>query len=156
LSERIVLASGDGERVTFLGNLATIKAGREATGSWGLVEVTAPAGYETPRHVHEEEDEVFYVLEGELTISIGADSFSAREGAFALSHLGIPHAIKAERDTRWLHLASSGRFIDLIRDIGVPATEVLPSASPADFDRLRERAPEHGIVFLDDSGPGRK
>jgi uncharacterized RmlC-like cupin family protein len=155
LSERVVLSPDDGERLWFLGNLATIKADRDATGSWAMVEMTAPGGYQTPLHVHEQEDEVFYVLEGELTISIGEERFDAPAGAFVLSPAGVPHMIQTRSRTRWLHIASRGKFIDLIRDIGVPApSSTVPSTEgPPDFGALRQRAARHGIVILDEEQP---
>jgi quercetin dioxygenase-like cupin family protein len=149
MTNPIVLAKGEGESLWFLGNLATIKAGSETTESWALVEMTAPAGYETPRHVHEEEDEVFYVLDGELRITIGDESHTAAAGAFVLSPKGVPHVLRVVRESRWLHLASKGLFVDLIRDIGKPAQSLtLPPAAQPDFELLRKRAAEHGITIL--------
>lgn len=150
MTDPIILPAGEGEHVWFLANLGTIKAGRESTGRWAVVEMTAPAGYEPPMHVHEEEDEAFYILDGELTITIGGEKHIARTGAFVLSPQGIPHTIRAEHETRWLQFSPSGLFVDLMRDMGTPAASpTLPELEgPADFELLRERAAKHGIRML--------
>jgi mannose-6-phosphate isomerase-like protein (cupin superfamily) len=145
----IRLGKGEGENIWFLGNLATVKASKEVTSGWALVEVLAPAGYEPPLHVHLEEDEAFYILAGELLFTIGDDSFTSGPGAFVLSPMGVPHTIRAERETRWLSLAPSGLFVDLIRDVGEPAgSRTLPVVGAPEFDELRKRAAKHGIQFL--------
>jgi hypothetical protein len=64
-----VIGSGDGEALWFFGTLATFKATAEQTGGrFALVEQVAPRGMATPLHVHREDDESFYVLEGEITV----------------------------------------------------------------------------------------
>jgi quercetin dioxygenase-like cupin family protein len=63
------LGENEGEAIWLLGMLQTIKIGREDTdGAYGLVEVVVPAGVGSPWHVHPEEDEWLYVLEGEVTV----------------------------------------------------------------------------------------
>jgi mannose-6-phosphate isomerase-like protein (cupin superfamily) len=50
-----------------LRSLWTVKASAEQTGGrFSLIEELAPGGAATPLHVHREDDETFYVLEGEL------------------------------------------------------------------------------------------
>jgi len=66
------LGSGDGEALWFFGTLATFKATAEQTGGrFSLVEQVAPRGMATPLHVHWEDDESFYVMEGEITVYLG-------------------------------------------------------------------------------------
>ena len=65
------LREGEGEARWWLGGLATVKAtGKETDGRYTLVEVLDPEG-EGPLHVHHNEDEGFWVLEGELTFEVG-------------------------------------------------------------------------------------
>jgi quercetin dioxygenase-like cupin family protein len=62
------LGSEDGEALWFFGTLATFKATAEQTGGrFALVEQLASGGLATPLHVQPEDDESFYILEGELT-----------------------------------------------------------------------------------------
>src|SRR5436309_2281648 len=91
-----VLAKGEGEGIWFLNNLMTVKAGGDNTGNaFTLIESLAPAGFGPPPHVHHAEDEAFYVLEGEATITCGDRTWSATPGSFAFLPRDIPHSFKA-------------------------------------------------------------
>jgi hypothetical protein len=74
-----VLSNGDGEGIWFLGTLMTVKAGREQTrGGFTLIEQKSPPGFAAPPHVHEAEEEAFYVLEGQLQVTCGDQMWSER------------------------------------------------------------------------------
>ncbi len=75
-----LLGKDEGEAYWLLGMLQTIKIGRDDTaGQYGLLEIVVPAGVGSPWHVHPEEDEWFYVLEGELTFWVADTSLSLTE-----------------------------------------------------------------------------
>ena len=44
-----------------------------------------------PLHVHDHEDECFYVLDGELSVRCGGDAFAAAAGSFVFLPRGRPH-----------------------------------------------------------------
>ena len=68
----IALRQDEGEPLWFLGVLATIKASSEMTdGRVAVIEHLAPQGAGSPLHVHHNEDEWFYVTEGELSFWVG-------------------------------------------------------------------------------------
>ena len=68
-----------GERVRFSGAEFLIKASADTTnGAFTIVEETAPL--DTPSHVHEHEDELFYVLEGEHLIEVAGEAFRVAGG----------------------------------------------------------------------------
>ena len=78
------LAHDEGEAFWLLGMLQTVKIGRADTGGeFGLVEIVVPPGLGSPWHVHPEEDEWFYVLEGNLTIHVGDTRVDLTAGGFA-------------------------------------------------------------------------
>ena len=56
------------ERLWFIANLVEVL---EARGDYSLVRMHCPPGDQPPLHVHEREDEGFYVLSGELTLWAG-------------------------------------------------------------------------------------
>jgi len=93
VAELIVLLPGEGKTVTVSGDTYTYKAvGRDTDGHYGLVEITAPAGAPgPPPHIHETEEEAFYVVEGELRILVGERTMQAAAGAFALVPRGTIH-----------------------------------------------------------------
>ena len=79
---RIAFRQDEGEALWFLGVLATIKASRETTdGRVAVIEHLAPQGAGSPLHVHHNEDEWFYVTEGELTFWVGGQLIDAPAGS---------------------------------------------------------------------------
>jgi mannose-6-phosphate isomerase-like protein (cupin superfamily) len=73
-----------GDTIQFFDQGYRVKAaGAQTGGSFGLVEVSTPQGSGPPPHVHEREDEAFYVLEGSYEVTVGNDRFDAREGGGA-------------------------------------------------------------------------
>ena len=80
----IVRADGEGERRRFWGGgILTMKATADETGgAFLLFDDSMTAGKTTPLHIHADEDEALYVLEGELLVHIdGTDIVSARTGS---------------------------------------------------------------------------
>src|SRR5215212_6719943 len=76
----------------FFGMLAQIKASAADTaGQYTLLEITAPAGLQTPLHVHYTEDEGFYVLEGSATIEVGDQVVELGAGEYAFGPRDIQH-----------------------------------------------------------------
>ena len=55
------------------------------------METTIPAGEGPPRHLHANEDEVIYVLEGDLQFRLGEDLHPAPSGAFVFIPRGLHH-----------------------------------------------------------------
>ena len=72
--------------------LQTVKIGKADTnGSYGLLEILVPPGLGSPWHVHPEEDEWFYVLDGNLTFYVGDTRLDLTTGGFAFGPKGVPH-----------------------------------------------------------------
>ena len=77
----------------FLGGRARILVPGAATGgSLTVMEFTDPQHHAPPLHVHDGEDEVWTVLDGEVTFFVGDDQFDLHPGAVALGPRGVPHA----------------------------------------------------------------
>ncbi len=141
------------EQLWFIANLAEVLVDRE---DFSLVRMHAPAGDQPPLHVHEHEDEGFYVLEGDLTLWVGdADPVRLVPGEFALAPHGIPHTYRVG-DSRGLFLVTSapGTFVSFLRDAGRPARapELPVLDGPPDADRLSRVATDHGITLLGPPG----
>lgn len=77
-----------GERLTFGGGTVLIKAANPALTVW---EELAPL-LDTPLHVHEHEDELFHILDGEHVFECGGDRFDVGPGDFLTLPRGVPHA----------------------------------------------------------------
>jgi quercetin dioxygenase-like cupin family protein len=99
-----------GEGWTYsLGPGFVVKAGEVGAGRRvAFVEYTTRSGEEPASHTHATEDEIFYVVEGELTFRCGGKSFDAQAGAFVFLPRGIEHGytIGGERDVRLIVITS--------------------------------------------------
>ena len=75
-----------------IGGQMVIKAFAQDTGGYTLHENILPAGSPGPRpHIHRHHDEAFYVLEGELTMRVGARTITAPAGSFVIVPRGVVH-----------------------------------------------------------------
>ncbi len=90
---------GEGERLWFLGTLATIKIPGEAVaGRFALIEFLFPRHASPPLHTHPQ-DESYIVLERRLAIHAGERSFELEAGAAAVVPMGVPHTFRVDSDT---------------------------------------------------------
>jgi quercetin dioxygenase-like cupin family protein len=146
------LGSEDGEALWFFGTLAIFKATAEQTGGrFSLVEQLAPRGMATPLHVHREDDESFYIMEGELIVYLedGDQPISASAGAFVHIPGGVVHAFRVESETaRWLDLTTP-QHERFLRAAGEPAQErVLPPEGLIDTEKVGAAAQRYGIEII--------
>jgi mannose-6-phosphate isomerase-like protein (cupin superfamily) len=146
----------EGEALWWVGLLATIKATAEQTGGrYTLVEVLAPDGYGSVRHVHHTEDEAFWILEGEMTFYVGDQTIKARPGSFLFGPKEVPHAFAVNSGpARLLFILSPAGFEDLVREMGEPARELsippqLGSPDEAELERMAAIAARHGNEILE-------
>ena len=78
-----VLGPHEGPAYGFHGSSVVIKASGEHTlGQLALMESTYPPGLSVHEHVHAGEDEMFYLLAGELTGFCEEDNWTATAGSF--------------------------------------------------------------------------
>ena len=153
------LGEDEGEAFWLFGMLETIKIGRDDTaGAYGLVEIVAPPGLGSPWHVHPDEDEWFYVLDGELTFYVGDSRLSMPTGSFAFGPKGVPHTFIAEPPdgARTLVYFQPALFEGFLREVGEPAPERVvppPPGSPPDIEQLASIAARNGFEILGPPGP---
>jgi mannose-6-phosphate isomerase-like protein (cupin superfamily) len=112
------LAAGEGERLRFSGAEFVVRASAASTGgAFSIVEEHDPL--DTPQHVHEREDELFYVLEGEHVFRVGEAELPAGPGAVVFAPRGVPHAHRRvePRTGRFLTIASPPGFEGFFREL---------------------------------------
>ena len=99
----------------------------DVEGRVSLVEAVAFRTTEPPLHVHHNEDEAWYVLEGRITFHVGSDTLVAEAGSFVFGPRGVPHAFTVDVEpTRVLVLATPGGFEHFAGDLGVAASSDEP------------------------------
>jgi quercetin dioxygenase-like cupin family protein len=143
--------AGSGDALWAMGSLFEMKlSAAETGGAIGLAEVTQPAGIRTPLHVHRDEAEVFYVLDGRLRYE--ADGRLHQLGAGSTMYLppGVAHRFAIDEDARILVFAAPGRLLELYRQVGLPADErtVPPDPDPTELARWGLHAPAFGLEVL--------
>jgi mannose-6-phosphate isomerase-like protein (cupin superfamily) len=149
------LNSGEGKAIWFFGSLVTMKAVSSDThNAFALQEQVCPPGLQPPLHVHHHQDEAFYILEGEVTVTCGEQVWSATAGSLALLPKGVAHTFKVEGSTpaRILVITSPGGsfgFEYFVEEIGDPAPILtVPPAGPLDEQRLLTLAEKYSIEVL--------
>src|SRR4051812_4146176 len=153
-----LLGKDEGEAHWLLGMLEIVKiSGADTDGAYGLLEVTVRAGEGSPWHVHPDEDEWFYVLEGAFTIYVGDQRLSLPAGGFAFGPKGVPHTFIGETDgAKALIGFQPFHFEGFLREVGELAPErVLPPRleAPPDMARLLPIAERNGMQILGPPGP---
>src|SRR5215471_16410006 len=97
ITQGIVIQPGQGPVATYSpGRSSILKLQCDETeGSIMMFEATAPAGAKSTLHLHQDSDEVAYVLSGEFTFLIGDDVQVGGAGTCAFMPRGVRHAWKS-------------------------------------------------------------
>jgi quercetin dioxygenase-like cupin family protein len=149
-----VIAPGSGNHLHFLNHLATVKVRGGEDGAFSVVEFTAPRGFGPPLHRHDDEDELFVVLSGEIAFHTGDDQLLTGEGGIAFLPHGVPHTFQIHSDLASFVCVTGSRvraprFDRMVAALGVPAaTASLPEPGPIDPGRVADVCLEHGIQVL--------
>ncbi|SET23522.1 cupin domain-containing protein [Nonomuraea wenchangensis] len=139
------LPAGAGAGHHFLGTTMTVKAGEPETGgALTLIEQECPPHFATPWHVHQKDDEAFYVLSGTVRLYCGDRTWEAGSGDFVLLPRDLPHAFANRQDSplRLLQLTWPAGFEHFAADIAD-----LTGHAP-DPDLLTEVAARHGYRII--------
>jgi quercetin dioxygenase-like cupin family protein len=135
--------AGEGERLWFVGTLATIRVPGEAVdGRFALIEFLFPHGASPPRHTHPQ-DESYVVLEGRVTVQAGDERFELEPAGVGVVPKGVEHTFRVDSDTaRVLVLSTPAGLERFVREGGVPASEATlpppdtPRPSPEELERI--------------------
>lgn len=97
----LVLGPGAGDKVRNpVGGAVTFKVtGAETAGRLSVFESEIAAGDGPPLHVHANEDEVLYVLEGEFRFRLGDEIHTAPAGSVMYVPRGVPHCFQVAGDS---------------------------------------------------------
>ncbi len=138
------LEAEGGERLRFGEVEIVVKASADTTGgAFTIFEENEPV--DTPLHVHENEHELFYVLEGEHVFQVGDQEFRAGPGGLVFAPRGVPHAQRrvVPRTGRILVLASPAGLEGVFRELA--EADRTGATGPDAYARLSEK---YGISWL--------
>ena len=112
-------------------------------------------GGEPPAHFHQKEDEIFYLLEGDIRFHIRDKKFTAKAGELAYAQREIPHQFSLVTETaKALLLITPPGIETFFKEFGVPAKSLelppLPEGQPSVvfFENMMKRAEELGMVWM--------
>ena len=149
LSDGAVQGPGEGERIGAARSSILLKAtGDDSDGMLFLSESTIEPGFPgPPPHVHRELHDLFYVLDGTLTLRVGDERVAARPGTFACFPPGAVHAFSnsSGAPARFLNFNTPAGWEGYMRDLGAayargraPTSEEIGRiASRYDFEVVR-------------------
>ena len=138
------LDADGGERLGFSDAEFIIKASADTTGgAFTVIEEFSPL--DTPLHVHENEDELWFILQGEHVIQIGDDEFHVGPGEFVFGPRGVPHAQRrgVPRVGRVLEFFYPAGFEGFFRELA--EAERTGLSMPEEYARVAEK---FGITWL--------
>ena len=142
----------------------TLKAGAEQSKIWSTFEAEVAPGFDVGAHLHQQAEEVFYVLEGELDLlafqpaanasgdwrawesATGAPVFRGGPGSFMFVPAGCPHAFfnPGPEPARMLFLVSPAGHEIYLQEL----TDLLAAGEPPDQAEIAVLRRRHDIHQL--------
>lgn len=134
-----VLAPGAGEGVGAVGVAITFKTvGAQSGGQFLTLEYTAPPHFSgPPPHWHKVTTEIFYVVDGSLTLTVDGESTTVGAGGYAFVPPGVVHGFANQGDApaKFFLLASPAGLEDYFAEL----SELIkgePSWPPTDMSKV--------------------
>jgi quercetin dioxygenase-like cupin family protein len=132
--------------------LMDVKATAEETaGALTVIDSRLTPAANPPMHIHHDEDEGFFVLEGEVQFFLGDGApRTARPGDFVFGPRGVPHRFEIlTPEARMLVLGTPGGAERFFAAVGEPATaRTLPVPQAPDIPQVLAAGAAHGIELL--------
>ena len=105
-----------------------------------------------PPHIHHREDEMFYVLEGKVVVSIGDRTIKGTAGTMVFLPRDVPHSFTIESDqSRMIILLTPAGLEGWFKEFSVPAQAMTlpPADEPGyrDVQKMLDAASQYGIEF---------
>jgi len=140
-----IVRSNEGKVLNVIGDMQTFKlTGKDTNGLFTLIEEENEPGTGIPPHVHENEDEVFKVIEGEMELTVGDKTTILKKGDLAFGPRGIPHSWKIIGNSKAKVILSvfPAGIEDMFEELGAL------TPGPPDFPKVAEICGRYGIKFI--------
>jgi mannose-6-phosphate isomerase-like protein (cupin superfamily) len=146
-----LIVRDEGAKFRFLNTLYTAKINSEQTnGLFTAMEFLAPRNVGPPLHRHDAEDELFYIVDGELWLSCGDVQAVHETGAVVWLPRGLPHTFQVRSETaRVFQVSTPGGFERFVNALGEPTDQPgLPAPEPIDAAHAAEVCGQFNIQVL--------
>jgi quercetin dioxygenase-like cupin family protein len=98
--ETKILKPGQGPKINVIGDHQTVRlTGEDTDGKFALIESNNPPGVGVPPHRHANEDEMFHVVEGEMTFTVGDETVLALAGTTVFLPRNVLHSFMTSGTT---------------------------------------------------------
>ena len=148
VDQKIVVEAGEGESVWLGGVGVDFKIPAEMTGgAFSIVEHPLDPGRLIPPHIHYKEDELSYVLRGEIGVRIGDRDYVAGPGSYVFKPRNVAH-------TFWNAGPEPAHLLEVIWPAGfehffAKLGELVESCPPEELEEQRaELAREYDHYFV--------
>jgi mannose-6-phosphate isomerase-like protein (cupin superfamily) len=137
----------------FLGTLAVLRNPQGAPQTPAVIELTVPSGGSPPLHFHEDLDDAFLVMEGEVVVRSGKETVVARRGTYVVVPQGTEHTFRvtSRSPAKLLLVHGDKSFLDFIESVGTPTTDLRippPGEFDVDGDTIARVSAEHGAPIV--------
>lgn len=142
---------GEGRTIAVVGDVYRFLAtGEETEGRYAMWEALVLPGGGPPPHTHSREEEGFYVLEGNIMLTVGDKRLAISAGMFANIPVGVQHAFKNETSklARMLISVAPAGLEKMFFEVGVPmpaGATTAPAPTKEEIAKLVQIAPQYGI-----------
>lgn len=125
-------------------------ASEQSNGVMSVMEFVGPTNFGPPLHRHDIEDELFYIVDGEVWFACGDAEGVYHTGATVWLPRGRPHTFQIRSDTaRVLQVTTPAQFERFVAALGRPADEpVLPEPEEIDGAHVAAVCAEFSIEVL--------
>jgi quercetin dioxygenase-like cupin family protein len=140
----IAVASSEGEviRSPIGGDVRFVARGAHTDGAMTALDVAVPPGQGPPLHLHHEQDEAVYVLEGNVRWKLGEELSASREGSFVFIPRGLAHCFQNVGD-------APARLMITFMPAGMESFfELQAHLSAFDPEAFRSAAAENGMEVV--------
>lgn len=114
-----------------------------------VLEMTLPAGSSPPLHVHDDLDDTWYILGGEMVVRCGDEELVVGAGHWVSMPRGVPHTFRVvgEREAQILLVHDNPSFRDFVRAVSTPARARVVPSNPTfpPMDELARIAASHDL-----------
>ncbi len=138
--EPILVLPNAGEELNIVGSQIFHKVkSKDTDGVFSVIEIVTPREKGVALHVHEREDELVYLLAGEIEVTLGNQKMKAVPGVMALLPKGIPHGFRniGNKPSRLLDTILPGQFDNYFVELA--ALFAAGDPSEEQIDRLSRR-----------------
>ncbi len=127
-----------------------LATGDQTGGAFSLVDEQASRGESVPLHLHRDDMESFYVLEGEIALYIDDQpGVRAAGGSFAHIPGGTVHGFRIESETARYLILTTPRHGEFYRAITLASRPGgLPPLESVEGSRIKQASTEYGIEFV--------